>query len=318
MAEPRTAFRVGPKDLGKRLDRFLLERIPGLSRTRIQRAIRTRVSLSWGVRARPSTPVQPGGEVHLRYTPPVEEVRDLPIPVLRREQGWLAVDKPAGLPVHPVNRVRENTLIRMLRRQEDDPGLRLAHRLDRETSGVLLVARDPYASRALATAFERGEIHKEYLAWVRGVVEEDTGVITLPIRRDEGSRVLVRLETGAGGRPSETGWRVERRLPDRTLLRVLPRTGRRHQIRVHLASMGHPILGDLLYGRPDRDYLDWMEGVRDPRSGGGPRRHLLHCARLRFPDPAGGGECTVDAPLPPDFHDEPLPPPGAADGNPVR
>jgi 23S rRNA pseudouridine1911/1915/1917 synthase len=106
------------------------------------------------------------------------------------------------------------------------------------------------------------------------------------------------------GQPARTAWRVERRLAGSTLLRVLPATGRRHQIRVHLAAIGHPILGDILYGRPDEDYLALVRGTGDARlDGGGPRRQLLHCARLRFPDPAGPAGATreVAAPLPADF-----------------
>jgi len=141
MSEPRTVFGVGERDRGKRLDRFLHEHIPGISRARVQRAIEERVTLSWGVRARASTPVRPGGVVEVGYTPIVEELLDVPIPVLARGDGWLAVDEPSGIPVHPVNTVRENTIIRMLRRQEGIEGLRLAHRLDRETTGCSWLRR---------------------------------------------------------------------------------------------------------------------------------------------------------------------------------
>jgi RluA family pseudouridine synthase len=281
---------------------FLRERIPGLSRSRIQEAIRRRINLSWEVRPRPATPVRPGGEVRIGYAPIAETLIEIAIPVLARGAGWLAVDKPAGIPVHPVNTVRENSLIRMLRRQEGDEMLRLAHRLDRETSGVLLVARDPAAAKALSTAFEKGKVRKEYLAIVSGVMEQDAGRVDLPIAAARGSRVYVRREAGEAGQPARTDWRVERRVGDRTLLRVFPLTGRRHQIRVHLAALGHPISGDILYGRADRDYLDLVRGRRDARKDeGGPRRHLLHCARLEFNDPGGGGRVAVEAPWPAEF-----------------
>lgn len=303
MSEPVTEFDIGPRDAGKRLDRFLHERIPGLSRARIQRAIRERVTLSWGVPARPATPVRPGGRVEIGWTPIAETPVDLAIPVLARGEGWLAVDKPAGIPVHPVNRVRENSLIRMLRRQEGVETLRLGHRLDRETTGVLLVAEDPKTARALSTAFEEGRVAKEYLALVRGEVTAETGRIDLPIAAARGSKVFVRRETGGAGERALTLWRVERRLPGRTLLRVFPKTGRRHQIRVHLAAIGHPILGDLLYGRPDGDYLDLVAtGTDARRNTEGPRRQMLHAARIVFPDPAReGGAVAVEAPLPPDL-----------------
>jgi len=296
MSEPRTVFGVGERDRGKRLDRFLHEHIPGISRARIQRAIEERVSLSWGVRARASTPVRPGGVVEVGYTPIAEDLLDVPIPVIARGDGWLAVDKPAGIPVHPVNTVRENTIIRMLRRQEGIEGLRLTHRLDRETTGVLLVAETVAAASFLSTAFERGKVKKEYLAIVAGRVEGEEGTIDLPLGDAPGSRVFVRRAVVEGGERALTRWRIERRLEGSTFLRLFPQTGRRHQLRVHLEAIGHPILGDALYGRDDRDYLDLVAGTRDARlEEGGPRRQLLHGARLTV------GEIDVEAPIPADF-----------------
>jgi 23S rRNA pseudouridine1911/1915/1917 synthase len=305
MSEPATLFVAGPRDGGKRLDQFLHERIPGLSRTRIQRAIRERVTLSWGVEARPATPVRPGGQVEIGYAPLAETPLAIELPILARGAGWLAVDKPPGIPVHPVNRVRENSLIRILRRQEGRDGLRLVHRLDSETSGVLLVAEDPPTSRSLCQAFKHGQVHKEYLAWVAGSVAEEAGCVDLPIGDARESRVYLKLEAGHG-KAALTEWRVERRLEDKTLLRLFPATGRRHQLRVHLAALGHPILGDMLYGHGDRQYLNMVRGVGDIRqTGDGPTRQLLHCELLRFPDPAGQGAREVRAPLPLEFELEP-------------
>ena len=301
MSEPTTLFRVGKREHGKRLDHFLHERIPGLSRTRIQRAIRERVTLSWGVEARPSTTVRPGGEVRIGYTPLPETLLAIPIPILETGPGWMAVNKPSGIPVHPVNKVRENSLIRILRRQEGRETLRLAHRLDRETSGALLIAEDTPTARSLSLAFMRGEVHKEYLALVDGTPSGERGRIALPIGDALGSQIYLKLEAGHG-KPSITDWQVEARFGDRTLLRLFPRTGRRHQLRVHLAAIGHPILGDLLYGRPEADYLALVRGEGDPRlSDGGPARQLLHCARMVFRDPRGDVTVQVEAPLPADF-----------------
>jgi len=301
VSEPTTVFLVGRGDGSKRLDHFLKEKIPGLSRSRIQQAIRERVTLSWGVAARSSTPVRPGGQVHIGYTPLPETLLELEIPVLRRGRGWLAVDKPSGIPVHPVNKVRENSLIRMLRRQEQFEDLRLVHRLDRETTGVLLVAEDSQTASVLSQAFAAGAVHKEYLAMVRGVPSDDAGTIDLPVGDAERSRVYVRRAAGRG-RPALTEWKVERRFEDRTLLRVVLKTGRRHQIRVHLEALGHPVLGDLLYGRSDDDYLTLVGEGRDVRAEeDGPSRQLLHCARVVFDDPATGERVEVTAPLPADF-----------------
>ncbi len=302
VTEPLTIFPVGPKDRGKRLDLYLKERIPGLSRARLQRAIRTRVFLSWDATPRPSTPVRPGGEVRIGHDAVHEDLLEIEIPIIARGEGWLAVDKPAGIPVHPVNRIVENSLIRILRRQEDNENLRLVHRLDRETSGILLIATDPETARFLARAFERGRVRKEYLAIVAGEPTDDHGVIDSPIGAAERSRVFVRRQTTESGQHARTEWRVVLRFGHRTLLRIHPRTGRRHQIRVHLASIGHPVLGDPLYGRPDADYLDMVSGARDRRTeSDGPKRQLLHASRLEFPDPSRHGTTVIESPLPPDI-----------------
>lgn len=306
MSEPTTLFQVGRTEGGKRLDQFLQERIPALSRTRIQRMIRERVTLSWGVAARPSTSVRPGGTVEIGFTPLDETLLSIEIPVLTRGEGWLAVDKPPGIPVHPVNRVRENTVIRMLRRQEGKEHLRLVHRLDAETSGALLVAESAGTARPLAMAFMHGNVEKEYLAWVTGEIAESAGRIDFAIGDDHESAIFVKLKAGEG-KAARTEWRVERRGAGCTLLRLFPRTGRRHQLRVHLAAIGYPILGDLLYAWPDEAYLRRVRGEGDVRTeGSGPRRQLLHCARMVFPDPHGEGRVEVVAPTPPDFS-EPTP-----------
>ena len=300
MSEPVTRVEVGRRDEGKRLDRFLHERIPGLSRSRIQAAIRERVELSWGVRPRPATPVRGGGEVRIAHRRVDETPLDLEIPILVSRPGWLAVDKPAHVPVHPVNQVLENSLIRILRRQVAEPALRLVHRLDSETTGVLLVARDAAAARELSRSFLEGRVHKEYLALVAGDVRPEAGRIDLPIGPARQSRVWTRLEAGHG-KPASTAWRVEARFGSATLLRLYPATGRRHQLRVHLAALGHPILGDVLYGRTDEEYLALVRGDPASRDGTGAARHLLHCARLVFPDPSAPARIEVEAPLPSDF-----------------
>jgi len=301
LGEGDTVYSVGPADRGKRLDRFLAGRIPSVSRAYLQQAIWTRVALSWGAEPKPSTRVRPGGFVRVGFPALAEEPLEVAVPVLGRGVGWLAVDKPAGLPVHPVNRARANTLLAVLARQEGREGLRLVHRLDRETSGVLLVAEDREAARFLSAEFARGGIRKEYLAVVRGVIQDDHGEIDTPIADSRTSRVSVRREAAGGGQLALTRWQVVRRHPDRTLVLLHPVTGRRHQIRVHLAAIGHSILGDLLYGRSDEAVLGFLREGRDPRETEGlPQRHLLHCARLAFRTPEGR-EQEVTSPLPPDF-----------------
>jgi len=299
VSEPITRYVVGRREDGKRLDHYLHQRIPGLSRARIQLMIRERVTLSWQERVRVATPVRAEGVIEIGWVPLNEEPLDITIPVLTRGDGWLAVDKPAGIPVHPVNRVRENTLIRMLRRQEQQPDLRLAHRLDRETSGALLVAEDAATARQLSRAFAKGQMRKEYLAWLQGELADDEGVVDQPIGNDEASPIYVKLKTGCG-KPARTRFRVERREVGRTLVRMFPATGRRHQLRLHALALGHPILGDILYGRDEQDYLAMVAGD-DPRPGRNePLRQLLHCARMALAAD-DGPTLDVHAPLPSDM-----------------
>jgi len=313
MSEPPVSFLVGKRDAGKRLDKFLGEKIPGLSRTRIQQAIRERVTLSWDAEVRPSTSVRAGGEIWIAHRELNETLLEIDIPVIARGEGWLCVDKPPNVPVHPVNKVLENSLIRMLRRQEGDPELRLTHRLDAETTGTLIVAEDSERARHLSRSFFHDRVHKEYLAWVAGEVEAERGQIDLPIGDHPDSRVWIRLLAADGmEKPAATRWAVERREPGRTLVHLEPKTGRRHQLRVHLEAIGHPILGDPLYGRPDDFYLARVRGEEDPRiAAGGPARMLLHCARMSFPDPNGEEMVRVEAALPldmaPNQPDPPMP-----------
>lgn len=302
MSEPTTRYVVAKREEGKRLDQFLQERMPRMSRTRIQKAIRERVTLSWGVRARPATPVRGEGEIHIEYRQLHEESLDIRIEVLVRGEGWLAVDKPPTVPVHPVGRVFQNSLIRLLRKQEEDDGLRLCHRLDRETSGALIIANDRDTARAISLSFFTGKVHKEYVARVAGRMEATRGEIGLSIGKDPQSTIFVKQGVVDDGQTARTTFRVESHLESTTLVRLFPESGRRHQLRVHLAAIGHPILGDILYGRSDQDYLQMARGDGDVRQAeAGPKRQLLHCARLVFPDPNGVGEIEVVAPLPSEF-----------------
>ena len=297
MSEPRTRFLVGGREQGRRLDRFLQEHLPKWSRTRIQQTIRERVRLSWGVKARPSTPVRAGGEILIDWEPPEEELLELEIPIVDRGPGWLAIDKPPGIPVHPVGNEFENTIVRMMRRQCGNEAITLVHRLDRETSGAMLLASETAVAKVRAQAFLKDRVQKEYLAVVFGVPMEESGEIELPIGEAEESRVYTRRGIDEEGQPSLTRWQLEARYETRSLLRLFPKTGRRHQLRVHLEAIGHPILGDILYGRSDTDYLRLAAGDGDARKEQpGPKRQLLHCAKLAFDD-----GLTIEVPPPADF-----------------
>jgi 23S rRNA pseudouridine1911/1915/1917 synthase len=216
------------------------------------------------------------------------------------------VDKPAGLPMHPTATYHKHTLSYLLRQQYAEAAFvpRIAHRLDRETSGLVICGKTAEAERKLKRAFEQHAIRKTYLAIVRGRMGDDTGEIALPMAPAlEGLHVLmeVRLE---GGLTAVTQYRVLARTDEHSLLALAPSTGRQHQLRVHLSAIGHPIVGDKLYG-PEREapFLEYIETGLTPelelRLGMG--RQALHAYSLSFQHPASGVDCALDAPVPDDM-----------------
>ena len=299
-------FRVGPALAGWRLDQFLQRMIPRLSRNRIQRAIATRVRISWDAPVKPSTPVREGGEVWVDDPEINEQEIDFDPPVLYESGDALAIDKPPGIVVHPTHSHLRNTVITLLRRRRGEPGLTLAHRLDAETSGVLLLGRHRWAARKLQVAFERGWIEKTYLAIVFGEPAEDEFTVDLPlgtVSRDD--YVFRQGPGGRDARPARTLFRVRERLGEVSLVEATLVTGRRHQIRAHLALAGHPVVGDKLYGLDDRAYRRFLRqgGLDDELRGRlGANRQLLHSHRLVFPDPRDRDtRIEVVAPLPADM-----------------
>lgn len=266
----------------------------GITRAEAQRAIAAGAVLVDGV-VRPKSYRLAGGErvvvdlSPIRVVPPERgEVR-----VVYRDEHLAVVDKPAGLPTHPTEGRRTGTLVNRLLAlglplaDVGDP-LRpgIVHRLDAGTSGLLVVALSEQAREGLAAMVRRHELDRRYLALVRGSVEHERFVVDAPLGR-RGARVRVAAVTG---RPAETAFEVRERLPGATLLEAAPRTGRTHQIRVHLAAIGHPILGDRRYG-------GW--GADAERLG--LERPFLHSFRLAFAHPVTGEPIAVEAPLPEDL-----------------
>lgn len=292
-------LRCQKEDAGKRLDQFLQEQLPVYSRTRLQDWIRSGRVLVNGEPRRPAY-VLKGGEsigVEPAELPPLRaEPEPIVLRVLYEDADVVAVDKPAGMVVHAGAGCRSGTLVNALLHRfgalsgvggELRPGI--VHRLDRYTSGVVLVARHDAAHRHLAGQFAARTVEKVYLVLVHGEVKREEGLVEQPITRDPVRRVRMTARLGRG-RTASTRYRVLRRFPGFTLLEVRPSTGRTHQIRVHLASAGHPVAGDRLYGAPAR-----IEGM--PALG----RYFLHAQRISFQSLTTGEPVTVEAPLPPEL-----------------
>ncbi len=212
-----------------------------------------------------------------------------PFRIAYEDESLLVVDKPAGVVVHPARGNRSGTLAQALEgiAQGGEEGWRagIVHRLDRDTSGLLVVAKNDAVHRALKSLLAQRRLRREYLALVDGTLDARSGTVEAPIGRSRRDRVLMSIDSDAP-REARTHFTVERFLPRATLLRVLLDTGRTHQIRVHLQAIGHPVVGDRQYG----GRLDY-----------GLQRQFLHAARLEFPHPASGEPIEVSSPLPGDL-----------------
>ena len=282
-----------------RLDRFLAEAFPDWSRTFFQRLIRARRVLVNGSSCAPNRALRRGDTVKVSWPVSVpaaagDAAAPFPYPILYEDEALLVIDKPAGLLVHPAGRGKtEPTLSEAVKPRlgeggwpdEVRPGV--VHRLDRGTSGVLVVAKTPKAHAALTRQFEKRSVRKTYLAVAEGRVTPRTGRIEGAIARKPGS--AMRFGVSDMGRWSATRFKVAERFGDAaTLLELHPVTGRTHQIRIHLAGFGHPVLGDTLYG--SRAGAEWHV-----------ERPMLHAWKLAFRHPGRGETMAFEAPVPSDF-----------------
>lgn len=293
-------FVVAREATGERLDVFLARQMPDWSRSAIQRLIRQGL-----VTAGEETTMKSGAEVktgdRIRVCAQPEETRalpeDLPLTVVYEDDDLLVVNKPAGMVVHVGAGVKSGTLvnallghIRALSRVGGNERPGIVHRLDKMTSGLLVVAKNDAAHRHLSEQFKSRAVRKTYVALVHGRVERAHGEIDLPVGRDPVRRTRMKVG-GIAPRPALTEYRVLRTIGHFTLLEALPHTGRTHQIRVHLASLGHPVAGDTTYGAPGK--LRW-EGRDTPTLP----RTFLHAAKLAFAHPTTGAPLAFEAPLP--------------------
>jgi len=294
-------IRVPPTFDGWRLDHFLKWRIGRLSRTRIQEIIRTQITIPGRV-ARPSSAVRRGETLLLRRPAPVEPEVPRSFDVLYEDEDVRVIDKPAGLPMHTTAKFWRNTLVAVLRERYPGAHNEIAHRIDRETSGVLVIARNSRAGSFLKKSFAERRVEKRYLALVRGC-PPPTFEVDAPLKLLDTPTHLM-MGVAADGLPARTSFRTVTRLPHNALVEACPLTGRQHQIRVHLASLGHPILGDKIYGASEAEFMRACdEGVTPEllaRFDGLPRQ-ALHAARITFPHPSRDELITVESPLPADL-----------------
>lgn len=287
---------VPPESESERLDRFVTDRLPDTSRSYVQRLIEAGDVRVNGEQQRTSYKLAVGDAIEVRVPRP-EEPLDLtpaivPIPIVFEDEDVLVFDKPAGLVVHPAPGHEHGTLvniIKWLRPEIIVPGTErpgIVHRLDKDTSGLIVVAKNERARLSLLRQWQRRDVLKQYTALVVGSITEETATVDAPIGRDPHNRK--RMAVVKDGRPAVSHLAVLERYPGYSLLDVTIETGRTHQIRVHCSFIKHPVAGDVLYGGRTRDLaLD---------------RQFLHARRLKFALP-GGQVVDVEAPLPDDLRE---------------
>ncbi len=300
---------AGPDDAGKRLDQFLVGQLPEVSRARVQQLIAEGKVQVNGSAAKASLRLRGGERIEVQgeaKAPPLRAVaEDIPLDVVYEDEALAVVNKPAGMMVHAGAGSSEDernrgTLVNALLHRfqslsgvggELRPGI--VHRLDKETSGLIVVAKDDVAHRKLARQFAGREVKKTYLALVHGWPKQERGTISAAISRDRIRRIRMTTR-GSGGRAAVSHYKVLRKIESRfgkfALLEVTIDTGRTHQIRVHLASLGHPVVGDTLYGAPRE--------IRAKDASISLKRNFLHAAKLEFAHPNTGDTLAFSRPLP--------------------
>jgi 23S rRNA pseudouridine1911/1915/1917 synthase len=309
MTGPGThALRVPPDAAAQRVDRYVAD-VTGLSRSHVQKLISAGNLTADGIALKANTVIGPGAALRLVVPEPealdMAPAPEIPVSVVYEDADLLIVDKPAGLVVHPSPGHGSGTLVNALLALDADAGggfggiagvqrPGIVHRLDRDTSGLLMVARSDAAQHSLMAQLKARRVKKTYLALVQGDVAAEVGRIEAPIGRDPKHRT--RMAVVPDGRASTTGYRVRERFGEWTLLELDLVTGRTHQIRVHLDAIGHPVAGDPVYGTGT--------SRRGPRPAGhGPtlERLFLHAWRLQLTSPSSGQLIRAEAALPPEL-----------------
>jgi len=302
------ALTVEPAAAGFRLDQLLAQRLD-FSRARLQRWLKAGLVLVNGQARPPSYKVRAGDAIEVAVPPPEPSYllpEPLPLEIIYEDRDLLVVNKPPGLVTHPGAGHKTGTLLNALLHHCPElqeigdvsrPGL--VHRLDKDTSGLLVVAKTELAHRALVSQFQKHEVKKKYLALVWGRLPQREGRIAREIGRHPQERHKMSVHARRG-KDAVTLWRVIQKFPGPlTLVELSPQTGRTHQLRVHLTAEGHPILGDAVYGGGASRF----KGAPPALSGLQPlvKRQMLHAWQLRFTHPRSGGEVGWEAALPEDF-----------------
>jgi len=290
---PRQEYTFTVRETDLRLDKFVSSQLPDFSRAQAQKLITAGLVTINGQPGKASAKLSRDDVVHVTLPPPL--VGDLlpleiPVTVLYEDDDVLVVDKPAGLTVHPAPGYSGPTLVNAIvahlsKFDVATPRPGIVHRLDKNTSGVMVVARHPAALAKVAEQFKKHTVKKVYIALVQGKLSPETGVIEAPIGRDSGDRTKMAVSSESRGRHARTIYRVIQYLPKQTLLEAMPETGRTHQIRVHLAAIGHPVYGDAVYGQ------------KSPILP----RQFLHAHQLGFYLPSSGEWREFQSPLPADL-----------------
>jgi 23S rRNA pseudouridine1911/1915/1917 synthase len=299
---------VEPADSGKRLDLYIAALIPDCSRSVAATLIRNGEIKVQGMAKKPGYRVRAGDEVHGQIPPPSPipfKPEPIPIDILFEDNHIIVVNKQPGLVVHPAPGHFSGTLVNGLLYhcpflEGIGSALRpgIVHRLDKDTSGVLVVAKNNRAHQHLAKLFKSRRIQKKYLALVYGTMESDSGTISMPIGRHPVDRKKMSTKSKKA-RVAETTWQIKERFEPASLIELDLKTGRTHQIRVHCTAIHHPVVGDSVYGRRDA----WKDVTHGQDLFGSIKRQMLHAWRLEFSHPATQRSVCFEAPLAPDMQD---------------
>ena len=300
--------RLDAAHAGWRLDRALAAAVPALSRERLKALIRSGAVEAGGTPVRdPATKVK--GEEALRVAVPEpvparNEAQDIPLNIVFEDEHLLVLDKPAGLVVHPAAGNLDGTLVNALLHHcagklsgiggVARPGI--VHRIDKDTSGLLVVAKTDVAHEGLAKQFAAHSIDRRYLAIVNGVPMASQGKVDAPLARSAANRKKIAIVEAGRGKRSVTHWKRLTLLQDAALVECRLETGRTHQVRVHMASIGHPLVGDPVYGRPGRTHGKLLKDLSF-------HRQALHAAELGFTHPVTKHRLSFSSPMPPDMQE---------------